>query len=129
MWIAIAALLCITVMAQLSFGLLPAMTPARWFYVLRGMEGAILFLLLPLMAQRTPTSRQLAALVTVAMFGATMEALTAICGLAWYWGKGPIPQPSGGLLCDAAHPQTWAWLTIAVAAALILIVRARRDPA
>ena len=129
MWIAIGALLCVSLATHLLFGALPWMTPARWFYVLRGLEGTLLFLSLPLLAQRTPTPRQLAAVVTVAMFGATMEALTAICGLAWYWGKGPIPQPSGGLLCDAAHPQTWAWLTIAFAAALILIVRARRDPA
>lgn len=102
----------------------PGLSPARAFYVLRGLEGTILFLVLLL---PRPTSRlpQFILAITV-LIGATMEALTSICGLAWYWGKTATPQPSGGLLCDAAHPQTIAW-TAVVACLIILIVALRRN--
>ena len=84
-------LLCLTLVTHLGFSLLPGMTPARWFYVLRGAEGAILFLSLSLLPVRGLSKLLLASLI---LAGATMEALTAICGLAFYWGRSPAPARS-----------------------------------
>jgi hypothetical protein len=128
-WLPIGALWCITLATHLGFAWLPWMTPARWFYVLRGMEGAGLFLLLLWAIQCTLTRPQFLALATVSLLGATMEMLTAICGLGWYWGKPSIPQQSGGMLCEAAHPSTWSWLTILLAAVVLWgVSRAQRRP-
>jgi hypothetical protein len=116
----------VTLIAQVSFQWLPWMTPARWFYVLRGVEGAALFLLLPYLAQSRPTRKQMTALAMVTLFGATSEALTAICGAAFYWGKGPLPVKAGGLMCDAAHPQLVAWMTISFCAAVLWGIKGER---
>lgn len=102
---------------------LPLMTPARVFYVTQATMCAALFLLLLL-----PRPKSIALLASLCLVGATMEALTAICGLAFYWGKGPVPAPAGGAMCDAAHPQTLAWVAVAACLILIGVARCTRFP-
>ena len=127
MWTLIAALSCLLALTHGLYPLLPEMTPARWFYVLRGLEGAALWLVPLFMIRRTPTRSQSICFALLAVIGGTLEMLTSICGLAFYWGKGPLPAPSGGLMCDAAHPQGMAWLSIAICVAILAIGMVRRN--
>jgi hypothetical protein len=91
------------------------------------MEGCLLFLTLPMILSSRPSLLQKRLLLLLTLFGATMEALTAICGAAFYWGKGPLPVKADGLMCDAAHPQMLAWTVIAVCAVILWWVSERRN--
>lgn len=109
-------------LALIGYPYLPNLTPARAFYVLQATLAAALFLFLLL---PRPTGKRLKVLAFMSLCGATMEALTAICGLAFYWGKGPLPAPAGGAMCEAAHPQAFAWVVIAACCLLLALVRTR----
>lgn len=130
-WV-IGLLWCVTLLAQVSTGKLPWMTPDRWFYILRGLEGTTLYLTLTLLLPVLRSRLQQIALLTLIPFGATMEALTSICGLVFYWGKGPTPVLITGTLCDSANQQTMTWTVAAVSLSILVVIltyeRRRRGP-
>ena len=98
-------------------------TPARAFYVLRGLEGVTLFLALLWLSDQLPLRRSWRlGIATVTMLGAVTEALTSVCGAAFYWGKGTLPvSPPTGLMCDAAHPAWMAWSAITICTVVLYV--------
>lgn len=88
-------------------------TPARWFYVLRGFEGCVLFGLLSLVC-RDRVSRWLC------YWGIAESALTAGCGSFRLFGSIPTLRATEGI-CDAYGIHTY-WLGLAIAAVFALII-------
>lgn len=91
----------------------PEKAASWWFYILRGAEGAALFVLL---LNRLPAGRA-AALIWVAAcaVGAYEEAQTAACGLAALPDKPVVPLGSG--LCI----ETVGWMPYGVALIAMIV--------
>jgi hypothetical protein len=109
-WAAIALLYAVTLAAHTD--MFAFSTPQRVFYVLRGFEGLALFMLLPYFVGRALSIPQQVALVIVVVYGGTQEALTALCGTAYYFGAYDR-QALDGQLCEVA--MGWEWLPYALA--------------
>jgi len=104
-----AALLALVVITHYGY---PDDNADWWFYIFRGAEGAILFLLL---------ARESKGLALIAcFFGAIEEAQTAVCGYAQFG-----IYPAGGGMCIEA----FGYLPYAAVAAagIVYLWRGRRD--
>lgn len=104
-------------MTLLAYDRIPWLTPVRAFYILQAVLVVTLcaMLLLP-----RPSGRALTCLASILLAVATMESLTAICGLALYWQAAPgrlVPLDGG--TCEQGSTQRIAWIVIAVAISIL----------
>lgn len=124
MWTVIALLWLVTLGAHKGYNYLPLDIQPQMFYVARGIAGAALYLLLPYWIGQASTRWQCHALTLCAIYGATEEALTAICGTNFYFvaaGKTFI----GSRLCSEMHALNWPTTAILVATLLVMVTYER----
>jgi len=86
------------------------------FYVLRGFEGTVLFLVI---------LRLRPILWPVCTWGAFEEAETAVCRLSAGFPATPIGSPWNGLCSDITH---WPLSMLGIVIAAILITRVAKEP-
>lgn len=130
MWRWIAALYAATLAAHHGYRWAAGDTAGReFFYVARGVEGALLFLSLALLAATRRAAAERWALFALAVYGAVEEALTAMCGIGWYWLTPPAAQAiaAGGDLCSRSRG--WWWMSIVATAVILLAARMRDESA
>lgn len=102
----------------------PVAAGKAFFYILRGVEGAVLWLaVLALASDRRPT------LVVACAWGAVESAQSAACRLALPIGGSSPVAPSWGGMCDLVAGVPVAGLTAAVALLALSIVQESTDAA
>lgn len=103
----------------------PARAAEELFYVLRGVEGTVLFCAVLWLAERARAGAWLAPLALLAIYGAVEEALTAFCGAAYLAanGAGRAAVDASADLCDRVTG--WAW-AVALLAVIVLWLAWRR---
>lgn len=105
------ALGCIVAATHYGYFLAPVELWETWFYVLRGVEGTALFLLLARVFHRHWP------VVAVCLFGAVEEAQTALCGFV------PPGDEPYGLCLQVAGPIPYS---AAAATAIVYLIGSRK---
>ena len=125
MWTAITVLWLLTLAVHKGYGYLPLDIQPQVFYVARGVEGMLLFLLLPYLAGCKLTRWQAHMMILCAIYGAAEEALTAICGTNYYFAAGHATF-SGSRLCSGPAALNWITTTLLLATLLAMVVYEKR---
>lgn len=89
-----------------------------WFYVLRGIEGSLLFLVVMALAHRRLS------IIVLCAWGFVEEAQTAVCRLVLPMGSAPKPKPFTGL-CDSTMHLPVYMTSLAVIFVVVLALAAR----
>lgn len=125
MWVVITFLWALTLTVHKGYNLLPQELQPAVFYVARGIEGCALYLLVPYWLGRVISPLQMHMLILCAIYGATEEALTAICGTNYYL-LAAGAQFTGSHLCSGPAALNWLTTTLLLVALLAMVAYERR---